>query len=699
MMPDFSFGIIPALASLLMRNIAWAILVSFFFLFLEPEAWSDSECRPLGLAHLTGSENCWAQFSLPTKIPGASSDFCIPKAKWLEGLANMESYGHQCGKGKWKARGEPQNREGVAKQLHLDFILEETSETSAATVVSVVLWQIEKVRNRVSEIFEKNDELGIIRRLVLNENVPGTQLGLYRMLGFVHVFTASGIHLYSLARMTEGVMEVTCDLMEIPVGVGLWISRILSVIIWLCAWLLSGMRLGMITPWLVILSKKTASWLGLRWRKFSPLILSLVLNASPGRFFYGLAVGGGFLVLEEWREFQSTKRSVSLELLGEHVALSFGSWIFTAIFELWTREPVSLATPILSLCTLPFFSLVVYPLISVTLLADTFHWHGLVAVLVPAIGIGVKSLILFLSRLVVGYPLLWIFSKTAFLCGVFLALVILFFRKRVAIGFGVALLILVFRIWIIRSPQETHTAKLVEQLDVGQGDSALVQGDAANGMIDVGGPGQLGYDSWIRLFAERGISRLDWVAFTHLDQDHRGAAAALAKLMPVACFATSREELGTDRGRKLQDELRALHVAFQDFATPCVPFPVHGPFHERAFAEAKNGNRNMSAFWIPLHDGKNYFSMGDAEKEQEYFFMNWAQSFHSQPGSIILKVSHHGSRFSTSDHLLEGLRPCEAWISCGIGNHYGHPTLQTLKFLSTHQILTKRTDLEGSLKE
>ena len=61
------------------------------------------------------------------------------------------------------------------------------------------------------------------------------------------------------------------------------------------------------------------------------------------------------------------------------------------------------------------------------------------------------------------------------------------------------------------------------QLDVGQGDAALVLGAKSAGMIDTGAVWAMGPHRWIELVATYGVNRLDWVAISHLDADHVGS--------------------------------------------------------------------------------------------------------------------------------------------------------------------------------
>lgn len=67
------------------------------------------------------------------------------------------------------------------------------------------------------------------------------------------------------------------------------------------------------------------------------------------------------------------------------------------------------------------------------------------------------------------------------------------------------------------------------------------------------------------------------------------------------------------------------------------------------------------------------------------------------PDIDILKVAHHGSRFSSSANFLEVARPEIAVIGVG-RNSYGHPTAQTLERLANVGSQIFRTDSDGTVK-
>lgn len=63
----------------------------------------------------------------------------------------------------------------------------------------------------------------------------------------------------------------------------------------------------------------------------------------------------------------------------------------------------------------------------------------------------------------------------------------------------------------------------------------------------------------------------------------------------------------------------------------------------------------------------------------------------------ILKVSHHGSKTSTTEEFLELVKPEYAVIQCGLNNEYGHPTQVVLDRLLNVNTSVYRNDLQGDV--
>jgi competence protein ComEC len=63
----------------------------------------------------------------------------------------------------------------------------------------------------------------------------------------------------------------------------------------------------------------------------------------------------------------------------------------------------------------------------------------------------------------------------------------------------------------------------------------------------------------------------------------------------------------------------------------------------------------------------------------------------------ILKVGHHGSKYSTGEPFLKAVTPRAAVVSLGARNRFGHPTKETLDRLDRAGAKVFRTDTEGTV--
>lgn len=63
----------------------------------------------------------------------------------------------------------------------------------------------------------------------------------------------------------------------------------------------------------------------------------------------------------------------------------------------------------------------------------------------------------------------------------------------------------------------------------------------------------------------------------------------------------------------------------------------------------------------------------------------------------VLKVGHHGSRYSSTEEFIDAVRPAVAVIGVGKKNTYGHPSDETLQRFTERNIPVYRTDLDGAV--
>lgn len=258
-------------------------------------------------------------------------------------------------------------------------------------------------------------------------------------------------------------------------------------------------------------------------------------------------------------------------------------------------------------------------------------------------------------------------------------------------GGALAALLAVVAIWVVLGNRDGAAAAptsglRVEVLDIGQGDSILLQPAGAPAVLVDGGPPG---DELARKLRDAGIERLGAVVATHDQSDHVGGIEELLGRMPV------HRLLYAVLGRRLLREARAAGAA---------------PVRLARGSEVRSGRLRLEVLWPPpelLVDPPPGF---DPNQLALVILARWrhfsilltadaeAEAVPIDPGPIdVLKVAHHGSDDSGLGALLDRVDPKLAVISVGADNSYGHPTPGTLATLAAHGVRTLRTDRDGAV--
>lgn len=256
--------------------------------------------------------------------------------------------------------------------------------------------------------------------------------------------------------------------------------------------------------------------------------------------------------------------------------------------------------------------------------------------------------------------------------------------KTIPICCGVTTISVCLFLLILEAAVPSFTA-----LDVGQGQCLIFETGSGVVMVDCGGSGEDAGELAADHLAARGIRRISLLILTHYDADHSGGVPALLARIPVDLLLAPDAE-SADRESILQavhntgTSLRMIADS-QTIYLGKSSFLVYGPI------STKSDNDSSLSIRAQL-PGLSVMVTGDMEQSAERQLLTRQDIGPTD----LLVAGHHGSKYSTSQELLDALAPSAAVISVG-QNSYGHPAQETLDRLADRRIKIYRTDLMGTV--
>ena len=229
-------------------------------------------------------------------------------------------------------------------------------------------------------------------------------------------------------------------------------------------------------------------------------------------------------------------------------------------------------------------------------------------------------------------------------------------------------------------------------IDVGQGDSILIETSDASMLIDAGENNK--GTVVINYLKAQSIEKLDYVIGTHPHSDHIGGLDTVIKSIPVDNIILPPVSHTT---QTYEEVLEAIEDADLQITMPVVGDKYTlGPATFTIIAPNSDDYQNLNNYsvGIKLTYGNNSFVFtGDAEALAEKEMLKNGLDLSAD----VFKLAHHGSNTSNSVDFLDEVDPTFAIISAGIDNEYGHPHSEVLQELSLRNTRLYRTDLQGTV--
>ena len=526
----------------------------------------------------------------------------------------------------------------------------------------------------------------------------------YKQLGILHVLAISGLHISLMVSVLQKFCWRCGITREKTDGVLMCFVLFYGFVI---GWGISGTRaIGM-----VILSILLKRWTPFRhhsqlWSLLGMLVVSLLI--WPGilwnvAFQLSYALSGVILLLSKWQKSVLPKVNASLWIpIGVSVvALP----LVCQYFFYWNALSI-LLTALFSL----LFEGVLFPLLSIYLIAVLLGWGNLVAIICflgEALLLGLTQVLSFCQK----------FTFTKFTFGIWepwewvvyflliLFALVLFERRKMTVIKGLFCLGTLI-LFLVEVPYHWGTELIL--IDVGQGDSILVMAPGWNQatLIDTGGLSDFaskeewkrrkrkaqGVTTVIPALQAEGLSELSQVMLSHGDEDHVGNLQAIAKQIKI-------KEIVIGKG---MEKLPLMQQVKRDY--PSIRWKLVSSGNEWKWNQMKwqilwpkyvsKGENDDSIVALLTIQNRNVLLTGDASEKVEDTILKDAPNLHFS----ILKVGHHGSRTSTSEALLKKASPSIALVSCGKNNRYRHPSIETVGRLDGIHAHIFRTDQDGQIR-
>ncbi|MGX7109412.1 DNA internalization-related competence protein ComEC/Rec2 [Facklamia miroungae] len=646
--------------------------------------------------------NYWNKKDIQQDLPDLTASSYVlaikGKIKRIEANRNFDLFDYQ----------SYLKRKGIAWELEIDQI--EGVKVSQSNQSNFFLIQLINLRARLTHYFRRCAQIPLVsihNKLLynLNSTTYRDYKPAFMTLGILHFFSISGFHVnYIRNVLTYILLRIGIS----PSKSKVIVFTVLILFAWLVDWPIGALRSLLVNGFNFL--RRRFHW------PFSPLdclsivyILLLVINPY---FIHSLAYILSFLMSYLIYFYQGTnkthfpihwqqKMEVTLFcflfswplLLSSSFEINFLQvgivLIFTPLFEAWIMPAMFGFSTLLLLSQLApkLLQLIQWLSNIFELVWETFSIHKWVKSGVLVLGSGGFMLLVFLFVL----GIVWFY----------------FLKSKPNRAWK--LLLLGYLLVIVIYPYLDLRDRIII-LDVGQGDALLYKKAFSKKawLIDTGGKvvnsqntvqidPEYAYKNLIPALKAQGITCLEGVIITHPDIDHLGNLSALEQEMPIKhlyySVITQKSEIWRKINHKFSKNIHhhviqpGKNIKIKEGDIELLSLNMPEPYNE----DKSNASSLISILTI---QNRKMVNMADLPLELEEAFL---KTFDNRKIDF-LKIGHHGSKTSTSDRLLDQLKPELTFISSGKNNRYQHPHPETLYKLKKRGITYLDTQEVGAIE-
>lgn len=226
-----------------------------------------------------------------------------------------------------------------------------------------------------------------------------------------------------------------------------------------------------------------------------------------------------------------------------------------------------------------------------------------------------------------------------------------------------------------KKPINAGSEMRVHFIDVGQGDSILIESPDGKTMLIDGGVKGAG-EEIVAYLKEQGVQKLDAVVATHPDADHIGGLITVLNSIEIEQFYDSGKVHTSQTFEEMLTLIDKENIPYNVPKTgDIITFDEAVSVKVISANETASDNNDASIVLKVSYGNVSFLLTGDAGVALEKEMLS------QDVKATVLKAGHHGSNTSSSQSFIQAVHPEVTVLSYGEDNKYGHPHKEVVERL------------------
>lgn len=244
--------------------------------------------------------------------------------------------------------------------------------------------------------------------------------------------------------------------------------------------------------------------------------------------------------------------------------------------------------------------------------------------------------------------------------------------------------------------QQNKEEFIIRFLDVGQGDSILITTPQKREILIDTGKSKTSstlLGEYLPLYNKE----IDYLILTHMDSDHTGDTMNILEKYKVNNLILNPSFEDSDQYEELiakaeeKGVIIKLAIADGSIEIDDVKLTILYPFLENLEEELDDNDLSISV--KVTYNKLDIVLTGDLAIDGEAKILDEWQGLEAE----ILKLGHHGSKFSSSEEFLTHVNPKIVIVSAGVKNNYCHPDIDLVKRVEAEKRKIYDTRYNGTI--